>query len=57
MKENIATAAPIALKALSTALFGACLYALLFMTTSCNTMAGAGQDMQRAGEEVEEASY
>lgn len=37
-------------------LFGLLFYALLFLMTSCATVAGVGEDMQSLGQEVEEAA-
>mgnify|MGYP000244665091 FL=1 len=35
---------------------GVLLIALMLATTGCNTLEGAGEDVQRAGEEIQDAA-
>lgn len=35
---------------------GAACYAVLFFLTGCNTVAGIGKDVERAGEKVQEVA-
>jgi predicted small secreted protein len=48
---------PFAPRLLMLSVFGILIYVLLFVLTSCATMAGLGEDIQKAGEEIEEAAY
>ncbi len=36
--------------------WGALLAALMLATTGCNTLEGAGEDVQEAGEEIQDAA-
>ena len=37
-------------------MWGALLVALMLATTGCNTLEGAGEDVQEAGEEIQDAA-
>ncbi|GAA5477645.1 entericidin A/B family lipoprotein [Haloferula helveola] len=57
MKSQSTHAGPSVYRILSFSALALLGYFALFCLTSCSTMAGVGQDVQKVGEEIEEAAY